>query len=342
MEKIPLTLLDLPGLLSHIPNHDREVWYRVGMGVKAEFGDAGREAWQDWSATDPSFNKRDAADTWKSFGGGGVGLGTVIKLAKDNGWTPAKRDMTPAERKQFREQQEAQRAARQAEVEADEAKKERMRLVVSEACGRIWTYRAVTRGESAYLTRKGVPGLAQIGYFDQSVVLFVDDQEEKAGVLTGGKVMEFFRKLPDPRPVHISFLRFPRGSICVPVMGPDGRIWSLQMINGNGTKLFPKYGRKAGCFHVLGDPADGDVIAFAEGLATAASIRMATGWPVVIAFTAENLPKVAAEVRKLNPDARFVFCADRDEKQAGEKFAKQAAGLAGNALVVLPDFGEAA
>lgn len=340
--EIHVTLLDLPQLLTYIPNHDREVWTRVTMGLKDEYGEAARDAWEHWSSSDSTYNKRDAATTWRSFkAGGGVTFGTVVRLAMDNGWKPTQTDMTAEDRKRLREEQAAARAAREAEVAADRAKVARLQDAIAAACQKIWAFRAETRGQSKYLDDKGVPGLAQVGYFNQSVMLWTDDQAEQCGVLTGPKVMEFFRKLPNPRPTHISFLHFSRGSICVPAMDGDGRLWSLQLINGTGVKLFPKHCRKSGCFHVLGDP-DADLIAFAEGLATAASIRAATGWTVVIAFDAGNLPRVARTIRTMNRTARFVFCADRDLNSAGEKRAQEAADAVGNSVVVLPVFEEAA
>lgn len=337
-----INLLDLPHLLSFICPDDRDTWVKVGQGVKAEFGEDGYQGWLHWSSGGDSFKQTDASQVWRSFRKGGVGFGTVIHLAKEAGWRPSKTELTAEEKRQFRQDQEARRAARQQQIEADEAKVARMQSAVAAACKKIWSFKAETRGESEYLTRKLVPNLEQIGYFNQSVLLWTDDQKETCGVISGSKVMDFFRREPKPRPDHISYTYFRRGSICVPMFDGDGQLWSLQVINGTGAKLFPKYARKSGCFHVLGDPSEGEVIGLAEGLATAASVRAATGWPVVIAFDAGNLVPVAPAVRGLNPVAKLVFCADRDEKGAGEKFARLAANNDGNALVVLPVFGEVA
>lgn len=339
-----ITLLDLPHLLSFIPSHDREVWVNVGMGLKSEFGDAARPAWEDWSATDASFKKRDASDVWRSVKAGRTGINKVIKYAKDHGWSPAA-DMTAEERRHRREEQAERRREREAVIEADEAQREVMRDVVAAACQKIWAYQAFSTGTSAYLERKGVAACGKgIGYMERTVLLWIDDKEQKAGIATGATVMEFFRRLPNPRPDHISFLRISRGSIVIPVRDEAGKVWALQAISNadKDNKRFPKYGRKKGCWHMIGDAEGSEVIAFAEGYATAASIHLATGWAVVVAFTNENMPAVGNSVRSLYPGKRFVFCADRDANGSGEAYARKAASHVGRAVVVLPVFEEAA
>ena len=51
MSKLPdITLDDLPGLLAHInPDTDRDSWVKIGMGVKAHFGEDGFNDWNSWS-----------------------------------------------------------------------------------------------------------------------------------------------------------------------------------------------------------------------------------------------------------------------------------------------------
>jgi putative DNA primase/helicase len=55
------------------------------------------------------------------------------------------------------------------------------------------------------------------------------------------------------------------------------------------------------------------VIVVAEGFATGASIRMATGLPVLVAFDCGNLLPAAAAHGK----ARFIWAADNDLKTPG-------------------------
>lgn len=94
-------------------------------------------------------------------------------------------------------------------------------------------------------------------------------------------------------------LRLSAGKLLVPVMDMTGTMRSLQFIDADGNKKFLFGGAIAGCFHRI--PGTNDVVAVAEGYATAASIHMATGWTVLTAFNAGNLLACGA-----GPGARFI------------------------------------
>ena len=63
-------------------------------------------------------------------------------------------------------------------------------------------------------------------------------------------------------------------------------------------------------FHLIGAPQG--ILLIAEGYATAASLHLATGLPVAVAFTAGNIAPVAAELHKRYPRSRLLICADDD------------------------------
>lgn len=135
-------------------------------------------------------------------------------------------------------------------------------------------------------------------------------------------------------------LRFSRGSIVVPVRRVDGGLVGLQFIAADGSKKFLTGTAKRGAFHLIGNPSNGELLAVAEGYATAASVHEATGWPVAVAFDAGNLLPVAQAFRSRWPDARLVFCADNDaetEGNPGVTKAKTAAAELGG-VVAVPDF----
>ena len=104
----------------------------------------------------------------------------------------------------------------------------------------------------------------------------------------------------------------PRGSMAIPAFDADGKLWSVQYVNSDGSKRFARESRKEGCFHVVGstDPVDdlnnADAIVVAEGYATAAtlkSLHAETGDPLgrvafVAAFDAGNVPHVARGLRE--------------------------------------------
>lgn len=326
-EKIDLQLADLHLLLAFIPADSREIWIQVGMGLKAEFGEAAFDAWDEWSQSGTGYNLRDAKTVWRSFTKSGTGMGTVIKLAMDAGWRPEKKELTREEKQRFAKEHEARKAAREAEVLADNARSERMRAAVAEACARIWAEQCQGEGRSDYLQRKQVAGCG-VGYFSRLVVLEVDDQAERCQVWVGDDARRWLGMVPKPRPAHLYMTVFRKGDVAVPLRDAAGRLWALQVINGQGTKLFPKYARKSGCFHLLGDAAGAEVLAVAEGYATAASVHEATGWPVAVAFDDGNLLPVGRALRELYPAARLVFAGDDDPTSPGNPGRRKAEAAA--------------
>lgn len=345
-DRVPLTVADLQELLSYIPADDRDTWVAVAMGVKSEFGEAAFDAWDAWSQGEKSYNAKAARDVWKSCRKGGTGMGTVIKLAKDNGWAPRREPMTAEEKRRLNAEAEARRVARQAEVEADEARLAIMREAVASACQLIWAKHCKPTGASAYLARKGVAGFG-VGFFAYTVVLSIDDARQRCDVWAGSEVRTFFDSLPKPRPDSHSFLMFKVGSIAVPLRDAEGKLWSLQAINDQGTKLFPKYGRKSGCFHLIGGEALADAVALfvAEGYATAASVWMAMRTPTVVAIDSGNLLPVARALRELYPPLRLVIAGDDDPSKPGNpgRTKAEAAAQAVGGVAVFPVIpGEAA
>lgn len=75
-----------PGSLSY------QDWVNVGMGLKTEGYPV--RVWDDWSRQDGGrYHDGECAKKWESFRGGWdaeVTGGTIVQMAKDRGWTPAK------------------------------------------------------------------------------------------------------------------------------------------------------------------------------------------------------------------------------------------------------------
>jgi len=63
-------------------------WISVGMALKAEGYDC--SVWDEWSQNDTRYKKGECERKWRSFSGSSdpVSGGTIIKMAKDNGWVP--------------------------------------------------------------------------------------------------------------------------------------------------------------------------------------------------------------------------------------------------------------
>lgn len=105
----------------------------------------------------------------------------------------------------------------------------------------------------------------------------------------------------------------------IPAYDVQGKQWTMQYINEDGTKRFAKNARKEGCFHVVGGIdalKDAPVLIVAEGYATAGSITEATQVPTVAAFDSGNLEPVAKALKEAYPDKPIIIAGDDDVSQS--------------------------
>lgn len=152
----PLTPELIRQALQHIPaNIPRGEWARVGMAIKSEYpDDTGRDLFTDWSATADGFNQKDALDTWRNIkAGGGVGIGTLLYLAKENGFTMPKAGQPQSKP----DPQAAARIAREraAAQQAEHEQQDAAHRQAASDAATVWEQGSET-GTSAYLVRKGV------------------------------------------------------------------------------------------------------------------------------------------------------------------------------------------
>ena len=222
-------------------------------------------------------------------------------LAKDNGYVRDSNDrpLPPTP------EQIAEREAKRQAVEAEQAKR---RAEAASKASSIWNAKpsALEAGcpavnEHPYLVKKGIQSHGAKVY---------------RGSLTIGEMAC-------------------NGALMIPAM-LRGQITSLQFINADGEKRFLPGGAKGG--FLIGKIEDSKPVCIAEGYATGASIHEATGYPVIVAFDAGNLKRMAEAIRVKNPDAVIVVCADMDDNNVGQLKASEAA-LAVNGMVAFPSFG---
>ena len=107
------------------------------------------------------------------------------------------------------------------------------------------------------------------------------------------------------------------GELLVPVRHGPGPLVGLQRIMADGEKRFLKGTPMAGAYTVLGKPSKHGPVVICEGWATGMSIRLATGYCVVVAFNAGNLEPVAMKIRKALPEALVIIGCDDDFKTKG-------------------------
>lgn len=121
----------------------------------------------------------------------------------------------------------------------------------------------------------------------------------------------------DRKRVQILGARVLAGELLIPVRHGPGPLVGLQRIRADGEKLFLRGTPMAGAYTVIGRPVRGGVVVICEGWATGASIHMATGFCVVVAFNAGNLKHVARKIRAAMPGATVIIAADDDAFTSG-------------------------
>jgi putative DNA primase/helicase len=132
-------------------------------------------------------------------------------------------------------------------------------------------------------------------------------------------------------------------NLVLPLKDGQGTIVGLQYISDEGEKRFLTGSKKSGSFFLLGREIfnASDSLNYAEGYATAASIYADRSQPVVVAFDAYNLIKVAEVMYQYFPKHKHIFVADNDDSGTGEIEAKKAASYiqksGGYAEVQMPE-----
>jgi len=309
MTQTPITPELIRAALAHTPaNLQRDEWARVAMAIKSEYPDGtGFDLFDQWSASDPDrYNPKDVKATWRSVkAGGGVGIATLLHLAKEHGFTLPKGTQAPeppsADELARRERERAQRQ------QAEQARTDAAHAAAAQQAATQWQD-ASDKGESPYLVRKGVQphGVR----FAAGGVLLVP-MRDGAGTLWNVQRI-------------------------APVKPQEGAPEKLFLKGGRKSGLWHLVGN-------LASDAAPPVLLIAEGLATAATLHEATGHPVAVAFDAGNLQHVARALRKLYPAALLVLCGDDDrvtEAQTGTNPGRVKAAAAARAVHGLALFPE--
>ena len=194
---------------------------------------------------------------------------------------------------------DAERARRQAEQDAAQAKAVAARLAEAELAALsamdLWR-RASKQGNSPYLVRKGVTA-------------------EACRWLTEPMVLRWPARSNDEED---TVLHLPIGTLMVPLLRYDRpsheALRALQFIRPDGAKIYLRGFSKDGCAVRLGKAEPGFIILICEGYATGLTLRMATGHTlaVYVALDAGNLQHVVPLVRALHPTCHILICADDD------------------------------
>jgi hypothetical protein len=91
-------LLEIESALEVLaPDMEYSHWLNVGMALHDATGgsSAGLEMWDSWSSKGDKYQTGKCAAKWESFTGSGITIATLIKMAKDAGWTEPVEDWEP-------------------------------------------------------------------------------------------------------------------------------------------------------------------------------------------------------------------------------------------------------
>ncbi|UJT80914.1 DUF5710 domain-containing protein (plasmid) [Edwardsiella piscicida] len=138
-------------------------------------------------------------------------------------------------------------------------------------------------------------------------------------------------------------------NLVIPLRNTDGELRTLQYIKPDGTKNLKKGAEKTGNFFVVGGELSPQrPVLYAEGYATAASLHLATGMPVVMTVDAGNLVTVSRNLKARYPDSLHIILGEDDftktnnrgeQDNKGAKKAREAASAI-NGVYIIPTFTE--
>lgn len=169
------------------------------------------------------------------------------------------------------------------------------------------------------------------------------------------KAKWLYSKLPAADPNHPYLIRkgvaaepdfrqTNNGALVIPLYDVNGNFRTLQYIPPDGEKTLYEKAPKVGNFFVVGGHlTDGEPVLYAEGYATAKSLNMLTGHPVVMTIDAGNMLNVARVLSERYPTSPHIFMADNDHAKpvnTGLVMARQSAINTGGEFI-LPDLTDA-
>lgn len=295
-------------------DESRDEWVRVGMAIKAEFGDVGFDLFNDWSMSSDKYDRKNMRGTWKSIkASGGTNIGSLFKKAMDAGYSHKNIERDNAAQVAYQAELAERKRKREAEAAAEALWHSRMQDVVADAS--LAVLAELATHDAAPCEYLDIKQVRAFGVFvaARSVLMVVNDEDCSYQVLTGEQAINSFFATGAAKLEHISVRNIKRGCLVVPIFNRELAVRSLQIIFSKN-KSFPRHGQKSDCFFFIGDrTCAANVLCVAEGYATAASVHMATGYPAVVAFDAGNIVKVSKIMRDIFPDVTIVVCADDDD-----------------------------
>jgi phage/plasmid primase-like uncharacterized protein len=136
------------------------------------------------------------------------------------------------------------------------------------------------------------------------------------------------------------------GELILPLFNSELELVGLQFIECHGDNFIKKFrtgSEPKGAFCIIGEIDDSYTgrLYVAEGFATAASIHEATGVPVVVAYSANNLSAAISSAKESLPRNEIIIVADNDASETGQREAEKAANQHNITYIIPPIEGDA-
>ena len=128
--------------------------------------------------------------------------------------------------------------------------------------------------------------------------------------------------------------------LAIPLIDNSDKIWTMQKIYSDGSKIFYPGGKKSGNYFLIHGSID--VVYLCEGFATGCSIHEATGATVAVAFDAGNLLAVGQNIKARFASSKIICCADNDQFSKENIGVKKANDLrtATGIQFIIPEFND--
>ena len=263
----------------------RNEWVMVGMSFKEAGGDF--KTFDKWSAFAPSYNAQACRDLWKSIKpGGGVGVGTLFKMATKHGWE-ASSDKSKAQATSLRNPVNPTG-----------------KLASGVNAGDIWSRCQAVTNSHPYIMQKRAAGVP----LNNLRVLPAGDVLRICGELMAGALVVPVIRV-DGTISSLQFIALPDVAARLKTKGKSGKL------------NLPKASME-GCF-IVGELLPGGVAYIVEGIGAAWSCWQATDCAAVVAFGVGNMGKVAKALREQDPSAKLVIVPDTGKESDAEKIAAE-------------------
>lgn len=299
--------------LTVLDARDSDIWLKVAMAIKSEFGAHGWAIFDEWSRTAPNYHPRQNTARWKSVKQtGGISIATLYFLAREQGWRGSEA-----------RQSSANRPARQrcvthvADREVIEAKRRQAALKAVA----LWALGTRADAGNPYCKRKAIAPT---------------DTLREIEVASAAAVLGY---RPCSSDGHLQGL-----CLLVPIKA-DGGLTSVQLIDGARRKHFLAGGALKGGYwaseRLPRHSGAGLTLLIGEGVATVLSARVCADQIGIAAMMNSNLPAVAKLMRARFPESEIIILADLDKLTGGpDRYAISAAGAIGCRMAV-PDLAAA-